>query len=104
MPTSHVGEAALDLAARPLLSQHDGPGLIVGDDVKIVLADVDTDDRDDRTNSVLVQHGMLLLVQPPHPAWIRWWGGNNGRTIPLAAVTLARHYCDAASRCGVRFG
>lgn len=76
----------------------------MGDDVKIVLADVDTDDRDDRTNSVLVQHGMLLLVQPPHPAWIRWWGGNNGRTIPLAAVTLARHYCDAASRCGVRFG
>ena len=42
----HVGEAALDLAARPLLSQRDSAGIVVANDVEGVLADVDADDGD----------------------------------------------------------
>ena len=41
-----IGEAALHLATRPLLPQHDGIALILANDVERVLTYVDADDGD----------------------------------------------------------
>ncbi len=39
----HVGKSRLHLAARPLLTQHDGAAIIEADDVERVLTDIDAD-------------------------------------------------------------
>jgi hypothetical protein len=39
----HVGKPRFDLAARPLLPQHDRTALILANEVKRVLADIDAD-------------------------------------------------------------
>jgi hypothetical protein len=41
-----VGKSGLHLAARPLLTQYDCATFIVADDVKRVLANIDSDDGD----------------------------------------------------------
>src|SRR5215469_13455055 len=53
----HVGQPCLHLAARPLLPQRDGATPIEADDVKRVLADIDTDRRDHTV--MLSRHGVL---------------------------------------------
>jgi hypothetical protein len=45
----HVRQPCLDLAARPLLPQHDRAALIEAHDVKRVLADIDAHRGDDRS-------------------------------------------------------
>jgi hypothetical protein len=55
-----IGESCLHLAARPLLPQRDGATPIEPDDVKRVLADINTD-RGDHTG-MLSKHGVLLSL------------------------------------------
>src|SRR5215470_14164829 len=83
----HVGKAAFNLAARPLLTQHDGAGLVVANDMEGVLADVDTGDRDTGMSCASGHWaGCSYCCSPPvqHNPLV---GREHGRTIPLAAST-----------------
>ena len=59
----HVGKTSLYLATGPLLTQHNGPTLIVAYDVERVLADIDADDGDGSLGGL--GHGVLLVVGAP---------------------------------------
>ena len=59
----HVGKAGLHLAARPLLTQHNGTALIVAHDVERVLADIDADHGD--CSVECLGHGVLLVFGAP---------------------------------------
>jgi hypothetical protein len=82
----HIGEPCFDLAARPLLPQHDGSAPVLAYEVKRVLADIHAD------------HGHRIV------ACSLYWaapcqlhslvGQEQGRTIPLAIIALM----DVASR------
>jgi hypothetical protein len=58
----HVGDPPLDLAARPLLSQHDRASIIVTDDVEGILTDINPDYAD--RLSCWCKHGVLLVWLP----------------------------------------
>jgi hypothetical protein len=76
----HVRKPFLNLAARPLLAQDDRTSPIEADDVERVLADVDTDHGDGRSDA---RHGRAPRDAAPvqrHPLA----GQEHGRTIPLA--------------------
>ena len=81
----HVGEPCLHLATRPLLPQRDSATPIEADDVKRVLADIDTDHGDHTV--MRLRHGVLLSLgascQPTAGS-----GQEHGRTIPLAVMEL----------------
>src|SRR5579863_2555486 len=59
----YVGKARFHLTTRPLLPQHDGTTLIVADNMKRVLADIDTDHGDCALE--LLGHGALLVFGTP---------------------------------------
>jgi hypothetical protein len=54
----HIGKPCFHLATRPLLAQHDCATPIEADDVKRVLADIDTDHGDHTVK--LLNHDVLL--------------------------------------------
>src|SRR6516162_9430970 len=82
----HIGEACFHLPTRPLLPERDGAAPIEADDVKPVLADIDTD-RGDHTLQDL-GHGVLLSFGAS--ASLRAdRGQEHGRTIPLAVFAVA---------------
>src|SRR5207247_2000468 len=56
----HVGKSGLHLAARPLLTQHNGTTLIVTYDVERVLADIDANHGD--CSVECLGHGVLLVL------------------------------------------
>jgi len=58
-----VGKPGLHLPARPLLTQHDRSVLVVTNDVKRVLADIDADDGDGGLR--VLGHGVLLALGAP---------------------------------------
>ena len=65
----HIGKARFHLPTRPLLPQRDGATPIEADDVKLVLADIDTDRGDhtlhDLSHGVLLSFGALLPAYMP---------------------------------------
>jgi energy-coupling factor transporter ATP-binding protein EcfA2 len=61
-----VRETNLELAERPLLSQHDGAALIQANNVERGLADVDADHRNRRVGPLC--HGVLLSLEAPRSA------------------------------------
>src|SRR5215467_1911091 len=69
----HIGQTRLDLAARPLLAQHNAAALIQTDDMERVLADIDTDYGDRAVK--IVGHGVLLVFGAP--CQIRGWQGRS---------------------------
>src|SRR5262249_30810588 len=79
----HIGKACLDLAARPLLPQHNRAAIIEADYVERVLADIDAD----YGNRSLYwrRHGVLLVWAPL--ASLSLVGQEHGRTIPLPDLT-----------------
>jgi hypothetical protein len=81
-----IGEAALDLAARPLLPQHDAAVAVMADDVERVLADMDADDGD--LGACCLGHGVLHLMQPQVQRG-SLAGQEHGRTIPLSELAFA---------------
>jgi hypothetical protein len=87
----HVGQTPLDLATRPLLTQHDGASLIETYDVEGVLADIDADDGNRAVE--ILRHGVLLVVGAPGqlPSLA---GQEHGRTIPLTDISrLLNDWC-----------
>src|SRR6516162_8047870 len=56
-----VGEPRFDLAARPLLPQHDAAAPILADEVKRILGDIDPDYGDFAIE--LLGHGVLLCLR-----------------------------------------
>ena len=82
----HVGQPCLHLATRPLLPQRDSATPIEADDVKPVLADIDTD-RGDHT--LLCFPDMACSFRLVPPASLRAdRGQEHGRTSPLADIGL----------------
>src|ERR1700732_2089598 len=69
----YVGKAGLDLATRPLLTQHNRTTLIVAHDVKRVLADIDTNHGN--CSVECLGHGVLLVLTPL-PSFYCWRGGS----------------------------
>jgi hypothetical protein len=59
----HVGEPRFDLAARPLLPQHDGPTSIQANNMERVLPDIDADYGNSCLTSL--SHRVLLLICAP---------------------------------------
>src|SRR5215475_8220369 len=57
-----ISQTGFDLAARPLLPQHNGATSIQTDDVERVLANIDADDGDRIAESL--RHGVLLVWLP----------------------------------------
>jgi hypothetical protein len=80
-----IGETALDLAAGPLLPEHDAAVAVLADYVERVLADIYPDNGD--LGVCCLAHGALHLIQP-HPQRALLVGQERGRTIPLAEVAL----------------
>src|SRR5215467_6548477 len=72
----HVGEAALDLSARPLLTQHDGAGLVVANDMEGVLADIDAGDGDTGMSCASGHWAGAPIAAAPLSSVIRWRGGS----------------------------
>src|SRR6516165_10421775 len=77
-----ISQTGFDLAARPLLPQHNGATSIQTDDVERVLANIDADDGDRIAESL--RHGVLLVWLPL--ASLSLAGKEHGRTIPLADI------------------
>jgi hypothetical protein len=79
----HIGKPGFDLAARPLLPQHDRAALIETHEVKRVLADIDSGDGDRCVE--FLRHNALLVFGAPCqrnlPAGLK-----RGRTMPLAGI------------------
>src|SRR5260221_59700 len=67
------GKAGLDLATRPLLTQHNRATLIVAHDVERVLADIDTNHGN--CSVLCLGHGVLLVLTPL-PSFYCWRGGS----------------------------
>jgi hypothetical protein len=76
----HVSKPRFHLAARPLLSQHNRPALVVAYDVERVLSDIDPDHSNWPVE--FLWHGVLLELAAP--ASFLAAGLEHGRTIPLA--------------------
>src|SRR5262249_23528466 len=76
----------LHLATRPLLPQRDSATPIEADDVKPVLADIDTDGGDHTLQDL--RHGVLLSFGASCQPTCRQ-GQEHGRTIPLADFALS---------------
>jgi hypothetical protein len=71
------------LATRPLLPQHNRTALIVADNMKRVLADIDANYGD--CSLCCCRHGVLLVLAPL--ASLSLAGQEHGRTIPLPDVS-----------------
>ena len=78
----HIGKARFDLAARPLLAQHDCAATIEPNNVERVLADIDSDYG--HRSLCCCRHGVLLVWAPL--ASLSLAGQEHGRTIPLADI------------------
>jgi hypothetical protein len=59
----YIGEPRFDLAARPLLPQHDAAAPILADEVERILADIDPDYGDFAIE--FLGHGALLCLRCP---------------------------------------
>src|SRR6516162_9003696 len=79
-----ISQTGFDLAARPLLPQHNGATSIQTDDVERVLANIDADDGDRIAESL--RHGVLLVWLPL--ASLSLAGKEHGRTIPLTDIAI----------------
>ena len=75
-----IGEPGPQLAARPLLPQHDAAALILTNDVERVLADIDADDGGRSVE--FLRHGVLLVLGAPCQL-VMLAGPEHGRTIPF---------------------
>jgi hypothetical protein len=84
--TGQVGKPCLNLATRPLLTQHDRTAPVQTNNVERVLADIDADYGDPRV--CCRSHGVLLVFGAP--GQLRsLTGQEHGRTIPLADMLRA---------------
>src|SRR5262249_24212174 len=90
----HVGQPYLHLATRPLLPQRDSATPIEADDVKPVLADIDTDGGDHTLQDL--RHGVLLSFGASCQPTCRQ-GQEHGRTIPLAEMKTQQPRYSRAS-------
>ena len=88
----HVGESRLDLTARPLLAQHNRAALIKANDVKRVLADIDTDHGD--LGAWLSWAWALLLMLSPHSS-VSCWQGRSTAGPSHYRTLAARHDVSA---------
>src|SRR6516165_3200365 len=77
----YIGEPRFDLAARPLLPQHDAAAPILADEVERILADIDPDYGNFDVN--FRGHGLLLCLRCPGQL-ASLAGLEYGRAIPLA--------------------
>src|SRR5262249_35276644 len=82
----YIGEPRFDLAARPLLPQHDAASPILADEVERILADIDPDYGDFAIE--FLGHGLLLCLRCP---------GQLASAGRVGALILARR--DGTSSC-----